>query len=84
MLALNEQPSRQSFSFFRVRGMNEAAGAADAARGQAQRTSSAPWKAVLYRLMIRDSVFGDGKLYLIVNSFNQTSLESFFGTFSID
>jgi len=34
--------------------------------------------------MIEDSLFGDGKIYPMIKSFNQTGLESFIGTFSID
>ena len=35
------------------------------------------------RLKIGDSLFKDAKISPMVNSFKQTRLESFFGTFSI-
>src|SRR5262249_57313510 len=44
---------------------------------------SAWWTAVPCSLMIEDSLFRQVKISPMVNSFNQTSLESFFGTFSI-
>ena len=35
-------------------------------------------------LVTEDSLFADGKTYPMINPFNQTGLERFFGTFSID
>ena len=35
-------------------------------------------------IVTEDSLFADGKIYPMINPFNQTGLERFFGTFSID
>jgi hypothetical protein len=52
--------------------------------GTHKQLPSAGWMAVRCSLMNEDSVFRDVKISPINNSCNQTSLESFFGTFSID
>jgi hypothetical protein len=61
--------------------------AADATRGHVGTQKQLPSSEVrLYDsgIVTEDSLFADGKIYPMINPFNQTGLERFFGTFSID